>query len=450
MTAGERTGDGPGISWRTRCRRWAWLLAWNLAGVGLGVAVLLAAGEVWLRLTLPFVDRSEEGAVFRPGVGYLFAPGAEVRHTNLSDFWSIQRANSLGFLDREPPEAARAAAACHVAVMGDSFVEASEVAVADKVHVRLEALAAERLPGLDVVTTAFGRYNTGQFAQLAYYDHYVRALAPKLVVIVFFKDDFDDNYTPLGALRRNKPPAGLPFLAAARDEHGAFYLRPPLREGPYLPPIRGRRWTFLGFASDDGNSLVDRALLRVQQHSWVVRWLGKKGMLRSRPQRDVWEERLAKSPELRAAFSDLSWVSTLGQEHEMLFARRELPSALAEGLEYTAFALAEFVARARRDGFALVVLATEHVGGADAPMFQRLDRLTRAAQIDLVDLHDYIVRHGGRLADAQWREDWHWNPTGHRWAAEALFEYLAANQDVCAGRERASDATALDPDGNGT
>lgn len=436
MTDGRRTGDWPRISWRARCRRWAWLVACNLAGVGLGAAVLLAAGEVWLRLALPFVDRWEEGAVFRPGVGFLLAPGAEVRHTNLSDFWSIQRANSLGFLDREPPEAARAAAACHVAVMGDSFVEASEVAVADKVHVRLEALVAERLPGLDVVTTAFGRNNTGQFAQLAYYDHYVRALVPKLVVLVFFKDDFGDNYTPLGALRRNQPPAGLSFLSAARDEHGAFYLRPPSPDGPYLPLIRGRRWTFLGLASDDGNSLVDRALLRVQQRSWMVRWLGKKGMLRSRPQRDVWEERLAKSPELRAAFSDLSWVSTLGQEHEMLFARRELPSGLAEGLDYTAFALAEFKARARRDGFALVLLATEHVGGADAPMFQRLDGLARAARIDVVDLHDYILRQGGRLADAQWREDWHWNLQGHRWAAEALFEYLAANQDVCAGRER--------------
>ena len=134
----------------------------------------------------------------------------------------------------------------------------------------------------------------------------------------------------------------------------------------------------------------------------------------------------------------------------MLFARPELPPGLAEGLDYTAFALAEFKARARSDGFALVVLATEHVGGADAPMFQRLARLTRAAQIDLVDLHDYILRQGGRPADAQWREDWHWNPTGHRWAAEALFEYLAANQDVCAGRERASDAAALHPGGNVT
>lgn len=448
MTDSRRTGEEPGITWRARRRRWAWLAACNLVGVGLGVAALLAAGEVWLRLTLPFVHRWEESSVFRPGVGYLLAPGAEVHHTNVSDFWTIQRANSLGFLDREPPEAARAAAACHVAVLGDSFVEAKEVMVADKVQVLLEALAAEQLPELDVVTTAFSGSERGQVAQLAFYDHYVRALSPKLVVLVFHDNDFADNFTPWAAVRVGIPPAGMPVPTAVRDEQGAFYLRPPSADGPYLPVTRGRRWTFLGLASDDGNSFLDRALLRVQRHSWMLRWMGKKGgLLRTRPLRDLVEERLAKSPHLAAGLSDVSWVSSLGG-HELLYARRELPAALAEGLDYTAFALAEFKARAQRDGFALVVLATEHVGGA-APMYQRLDKLTRAAQLDVIDLHDYIVRQGGRLADGHWSRDRHWSPTGHRWAAEALFEYLAANQDVCAGREQASRTTPRPDDSDG-
>ena len=63
--------------------------------------------------------------------------GAEVRWTNGLDFWTVSRTNSPGFLDREPPDPERAAASRHVAVFGDSFVEAKEVAVADKFHVRL-------------------------------------------------------------------------------------------------------------------------------------------------------------------------------------------------------------------------------------------------------------------------------------------------------------------------
>lgn len=433
MGARRASEEEPSFTWR-RCRRWAWLATCNLAGAGLGLAVLLGASEAWLRLTLPFGEPYEPGAVFVPGLGFSYEPGGEVGHTDYKDFWTVQRFNSLGFLDREPPEAAYAAAVCHVAVIGDSFVEAREVAIADKMHVRLEALA-ERLPGPDVVTTAFGRNNMGQVAQLALYDRYVRELAPKLVVLVFHANDFEDNFTPLAALLSGSRTDGMATMAAVRDEQGAFSLRPPSPDGPYLEPVRSHRWTFLGLASDDGDSLLDRALYRAAERIWTLRWLGKRGLLPARPFRDVVQETLASSPQVAAAWTDLSWVATLGREHEMLFARRELPPVLAEGLDYTAFALAEFKARARRDGFALVVLATEHVGGGDTPIFQRLERLTRAAQIDVVALHDHIVRQGGRLADGHWPEDLHWNPTGHRWAAEALFEYLAGNEGICAGRE---------------
>lgn len=112
------------------------------------MAALLGAGEAWLRLTTPFTDQMR--MVFVPSVGWLPAPGTEWRYTNHEHVRQSQRVNSLGFLDREPPDAARAAAACHVAVIGDSYVMAQEVAIEDKLHVQLEALARERLPALDV------------------------------------------------------------------------------------------------------------------------------------------------------------------------------------------------------------------------------------------------------------------------------------------------------------
>ena len=97
-----------------------------------GLALIAIAGEAWLRLTAPPFPEAWLPTRFVSGVGTLYEPHAEVRYTNNLDFWTTQRANSLGFLDREPPDPERAAASCHVAVFGDSFVEASQVPIADK------------------------------------------------------------------------------------------------------------------------------------------------------------------------------------------------------------------------------------------------------------------------------------------------------------------------------
>ena len=150
-------------------RRLLRLVAWN-AGLALAALVLAAlAGEAWLRLTKPFMSNASP-MCFVPAVGLLHEPNAEVRWTNWHDFWTVSHANRRGFLDREPPPADRAAASCHVSLIGDSFVDAKEVPIADKVQVRLEALAGRRLPHLDVTTSAFGIAGTGQIAQLPFYD----------------------------------------------------------------------------------------------------------------------------------------------------------------------------------------------------------------------------------------------------------------------------------------
>ena len=146
------------------------LLGWNVLLLTTGLALIAAAGEAWLRLTIPFMHRSHSPS-FVPGVGVLYEPGSEVRSTNRSDFWTVSRANHWGFLDRPPPSPERAAAGCHVTLIGDSFVEARQVPIADKVQVRLEDLARRRLPHLDVTTSAFGVSGTGQVNQLPFYDH---------------------------------------------------------------------------------------------------------------------------------------------------------------------------------------------------------------------------------------------------------------------------------------
>ena len=131
---------------------------------------------------------------FHPKAGLILKPNAEIRWTNGLDFWTISRTNSLGFLDRPPPPPERAAAGCHVTMIGDSFVEAKEVPIAEKMHVQFEDMASRRLPHLNSTTSAFGQQGTGQINQLPYYDEFARHLQPSLVVLVFVRNDFGDNW----------------------------------------------------------------------------------------------------------------------------------------------------------------------------------------------------------------------------------------------------------------
>src|SRR5262249_53047469 len=82
-----------------RAGRWIW----NNVAPGLAISVVLVfvvtlAGEIYLRANTPsFV--TEWPVVFDPQIGSRFRPNAEVATTNNRDYWTRQRASSIGFLD---------------------------------------------------------------------------------------------------------------------------------------------------------------------------------------------------------------------------------------------------------------------------------------------------------------------------------------------------------------
>lgn len=63
-----------------------------------------------------------------------------------------------------------------------------------------------------------------------------------------------------------------------------------------------------------------------------------------------------------------------------------------------------------------------------------MNALAAARGIPVVDQSDHIRRRGAARRDAHWANDLHWNAAGHRWAAEALLDYLKRNPEVCARR----------------
>ena len=417
------------------------MAAVNAAALLAGLLLAGTAAEVWLRARTPFIGRHFP-ARFVPGAGFLAKPRALVRWTNEREFRTETRTNSWGFPDREPPAPERAAAGCRVAVIGDSFVEANEVPIPDKFPVRLEESARRELPALDLETSAFGRGDTGQVNQLAFYDRYARRLRPRVVVLVFYSNDFEDNTTEHRARRRGFDPERMPYLSAARDAAGRIELRPPhpaaadyrWARGVGLPP------SWAGPLRGTWEAARSRSHLLALLHQRAVSLLAR---------------RVAENRRALAGDADLGGGGEAGRrdradprDFAAAAARAVLeggrvPPPIAEAVEYTEFALSEFAERAKADGAALVLLVTQRTTLDSGPeVVEALRRLTAGLDLALIDQYEFIRRRGGRPEDASFPDDGHWNREGHRWAAEALLAHFEAHPEACADRSTASPAPA--------
>ena len=402
---------------RSSCLR---IIGWNTAFIVIGLTLIAGVSEIYFRVKMPFT-RGDLPTRFDPEVGFIREPYAEMRHTDNLDFWTISWTNSLGFLDRDPqPDVA--SMSCHVVVIGDSFVEAKEVAISEKLQVKLEKLAAQTLPRLNVTTSAFGRGDTGQVNQLPYYDKYARFMDPELLVLVFHSNDFWDNSPFLSAMIKGYHPESTPFVTAERKDDGTMRLRPPdpeylkLRSAIVLPS-----W-----------------LQEVAEVSHFAKWIEAKtnalsferDPLTLDPWMFEWMKQLKEYPVYETLPPE--WWPSNRREAYDLFDEDNLPPFYEENLDYTEFALDEFKKRADRDNAALVILTTHHVGADGDLTFDRLKTMAQARGIPIISQLDYIMhRGGGRVEDANFRHDAHWTTTGHRWAAEALLQYLTQNQRIC-------------------
>ena len=398
------------------------LAGWNLAWVMAALALLGLAAEVWLRAKVPFKE-AHAPTVFVPGLGIMLPPGTEIRWTNKFDFWTVSRTNRLGFLDREPPSPQRAAQGCHIAVIGDSFVAAREVPIADKFHVRLEEMAGQALPHLDISSSAFGRASTGQVNQLPFYDRYARPLGPKLLVLVFFDNDFLDNspFLDIFSIRRRLDPKHLPYVYAQRAADGRIALRPP-------DPL----WASLA-QPPSAPAWLSRAAERAIGLSYLADWLNAKMRIlfpaEADPELVPWLESLSAPPDYETLLD--GWRYAAPQHLNDGFMKANLSPIYRQALEFTAFALDQFKERARRDGASLIILATHRVAEHGERIFHRLSAMAEARDIPVINQWDYVVRRGGSAAQAIFAHDGHWNALGHQWAAEALLHWLKRNQWVC-------------------
>ena len=426
-------------------------MALNTLLIAGALALIGLSGEAYFRLIVvpnwyglyanpkDFDFYQQQHQRFVPNVGLIPDPNSEVRYTNHQDYWTISRTNSLGFMDREPISPERAAESCHITLIGDSFIQAKEVLISDKAHVKLEELAARQLPLLDVTTSAFGQTGSGQINQLAFYDRHARRLNPKVLALVFVRNDFQDNSTILTALRWGLDPDHMPWSAAERGQDGDIELRPPDPdyEAFRLPLPPGQAPPGQAPPANSDNSAVERAINEVTKYFYFAKWLDIKieTMFRKEtkdaldPQLAEWAELLSRRPRYSTLLQ--GWTPTTYGDLSTRFAEVDLPPVFEDALTYTKFGLEQFKRRAERDDAEIVILAEHRMKRRDGLYSSRLNAIADELDIPIIYQRDYIVRIGANPNDAKWKRDFHWNENGHRWAAEALLEWLKGNQEVC-------------------
>ena len=420
------------------CVRVLRLAALNALAIVVGLLLIAVAGEMYFRLSAPygFVANPKDfivhpGSRFVSDVGVMLEPNAQVRYTNNIDYWAITHSNGIGFLDREPVKPGRAAESCHIALIGDSFIDAWEVPISAKTQVKLENLAARQLSHLDITASAFGRGHTGQINQLAFYDEYARHLRPKVVILAFAYNDFMDNSTILTALERGLDPEHLPMVTAARVPDGSLELRPPDPdyEAFKLPPLPS--------GTQPTSSAGARAVNVAADHSYFAKWLTDRFIRRFFQEQEPiklkkWKWRvktLSRQPRYSTILQ--GWTPSAHREAISIFAEIDLPPVFEDALSYTKFALEQFKRRAERDDAKLVILTAHNVGLYGNLIPDRLNAIADELDIPVINQRDYIVRIGADPKDAAFKHDLHWSENGHRWAAEALLEWLKDNQEVC-------------------
>ena len=329
------------------------------------------------------------------------------------------------------------------------------VPIVDKLHVRLEEMAGSVLPHLGITASAFAYGGSGQAQQLAYYDEYARHLRPKVIVLVFVPNDLRNNYPLFRAMGVGGYPDRLPTASVARTADGTMVFRQPSSNqvdvrDPALRFVDGtvvfRRPSSNRAAARDRDSpspapsqasfpWLRSAWAKAVRTSWLVQWLrAKQAAVLGLSDEAVLMHGEMLSKDRRYAPMFMGWRPARRSEITETFGSdRSLPPIFEDALEHTAFALEQFKARADRDGAHIVLLASHRVRQRGGKFFARMNEIADAAGIPVVDQAEYILRQGAQLDDAHWAHDTHWNAAGHRWAAEALIEYLGQRAHVCEG-----------------
>jgi hypothetical protein len=242
----------------------------NLALALLGIIVALGLLELGARLLPSPFKGPENGIETCAGpLGWRGKPFYETVSAT-EDYVHNLKLNSVGMHDGEHLQA-KPEGTFRILMLGDSFVQATQVREEETAHQVLEDLLNEDQPSpkFEVISAGVGGWGTGQ--QLMYYRSEGRLYQPDLVILMFFLgNDVKDNLPGRGITVDGRN-CYMSYFVLQDDQ-----LDPtPWAYAPGIKAPTGRTFP--------GQKLLLQGLNQLHQHSWLYTQLEPLVVLKQEP-----------------------------------------------------------------------------------------------------------------------------------------------------------------------
>lgn len=417
LIGGLWLATGLGLLASPRGRAWGARHGKGLLGgtVMLVLMVLVAEGALryrwWGSLRAPSSGEERGHRFDHPRLGWANPPGA--RWTSSSgEFHQQIEVNSAGFHDIEH-ERARPAGTFRIVVLGDSFMEAAEVALEEVFARQLEGQLTDR--GIEVINLGVRAYGTAQ--ELRTLEDVGLAYAPDLVLLAFFTGNDTRNnsrWLEVNTWGLSAYTCGRPYAVLDPQTGELAWTEPDLEQ---VARMRSR---------------TKRSLLL--EHLPVPPFLRPRRVPGPRDERllDRWNENVA-----LIDFA-VSFDPALGRDH---IEPEEYRRRFDEGWAVTVRLLAEIRERSAAAGASAVMMVVptgamvgerviDEIEGSTMQIDLSLPsrRLVEAASVHGMPIVDLTAPMRAARGAGQGRfyfpEDGHWTPEGHAFAARTVAAFL--------------------------
>jgi len=356
----------------------------------LGLLIAAVVLEIAFRL-LPVTDSTETMPVNAANPYLHFRPNREMRasHGRFFEIQAVKRTNNEGYFS--DLDFNRDSSKSKIAVIGDSYVEALQVANRDAVHGQLGALlgGAVEVYGIGSSGSALSQY-------LAYAQYAEDRFAPEIYSVIIVSNDFDES---LLRYRRN----------SGRHYYDDQFNLVRIDFNLTLPKRILRQ------------SAVYRYLvshLKLLQVPFLNRAPTRKGAYVGNVEASATEEKIVWSK--RAVDAFLKDLRMIVKDKPVIF--------VVDGLRESIYGLIE--EQAARQSFASIM--REYL----------LQRASSEGFLTL-DLHPvFEERYHNTKERFEFETDWHWNALGHRVAAENIRRLLIQRKLIETQRDEALRNTA--------